>query len=671
MVNTSQVQEPVDNTRFSYLLALLQAAARDRPSSIDGVRHVVAKEVRSLVSTRGNTEENYRESFNKRTIDVSADEFYALILEALSGTSERLANVIRGVKMYTDYLKNESDAEARFDRVLHDLRVAESSSGLHRCWGIYVGNEAHGNFALARQHETWGSDDTAAFLEIQIGDRILFVHSIASDLDPKPRGFPRVELDKFSGLVDEIVYAEVVGAPYVSDKSLWSNALYPARFAFREVSTSRSETFSTKTFPAKIVEAVRKSAISKGVPRVAEVPDYGPWARGVPVLTARDDPKAIVSAFSSALRDAHLFFGAADEHDDVVRRFMTSLMTKPFVILTGLSGSGKTQIAIKLGEWFGSDRWQIIPVRPDWTGPESLLGYEDALRKPSADGRRAWTVPAALEFMLRAAQDAAHPYLLILDEMNLAHVERYFADVLSGMESRSRVLPNLESVDGSMFQRADRPLIPLPKNLMIVGTVNIDETTYLFSPKVLDRANTLEFRVPTASLPTTVNAMARPIPCQPGDAALVRGMLSIAIDDNWHASHATADTETAATLMRSVHEGLCAFNAEFGHRTFYEGLRLTTLMHAAGATSIDDRLDVFVLQKVLPRLNGARRKLEPVLRGLGAFTFDHRKPGEWKNLKDFTFDGEATAQPRLRRSFAKLQRMMRALQTNQFASFSD
>ncbi len=128
-------------------------------------------------------------------------------------------------------------------------------------------------------------------------------------------------------------------------------------------------------------------------------------------------------------------------------------------------GSGKTQIALRFGDWLGEERTRLIPVRPDWTGSEALFGFEDALQPAKPDGRLVWHVPAALEFMLTAAADPHHPYLLILDEMNLAHVERYFADVLSGMESGASVLPNLlPEEDGRwrLVTEGDRRL-PLPE----------------------------------------------------------------------------------------------------------------------------------------------------------------------------------------------------------------
>ncbi|MBA3916315.1 MAG: DUF3578 domain-containing protein, partial [Acidobacteriales bacterium] len=233
--------------------------------------------------------------------------------------------------------------------------------------------------------------------------------------------------------------------------------------------------------------------------------------------TVRLDMGESCQMFAAALRQSNIEFGK--RHDELVASFVAALVSKPLVILTGLSGSGKTQIAIRMGEWLGMGRLYVAAVRPDWTGAEALFGYEDGL-KPLVDGRAAWAVPGPMEFMLSAASDSGNPYLLLLDEMNLAHVERYFADVLSGMESGQPCLPNLvKGADGAWRVRPQGPdRIPLPRNLWIVGTVNVDETTYMFSPKVLDRANTFEFRVPTDEIRTIWR---KPTRCEAGDPALV------------------------------------------------------------------------------------------------------------------------------------------------------
>jgi hypothetical protein len=187
---------------------------------------------------------------------------------------------------------------------------------------------------------------------------------------------------------------------------------------------------------------------------------------------------SIADAFSS-FRDSVTRSGLVADAT-LLRSFFCSLLAKPFVILTGLSGSGKTQLALKLGNWFGVDsagraRSLVVPVRPDWTGPEPLLGYEDAL-STTEHGEHAWAAPEVLRFLLRAEEDHAHPYVLVLDEMNLAHVERYFADFLSGIESRQPVLPNLaRDAAGDWRPTAGEPSrVPVPANVFVVGTVNVD-----------------------------------------------------------------------------------------------------------------------------------------------------------------------------------------------------
>ena len=183
----------------------------------------------------------------------------------------------------------------------------------------------------------------------------------------------------------------------------------------------------------------------------AHLPSVPAAARSTPTSPEAPTPAELFRDFAVAVEASGLRFPAGS---NLVRSFLSSLLAKPFAILTGLAGSGKTQLAMRLGEWFGTDehgrhRHVVVPVRPDWTGPESIFGYEDALRT-SASGAPVWFVPEAFEFVLRAANDPEHPYLLILDEMNLAHVERYFSDFLSGVESRRPVLPDLV-FDGAVW----------------------------------------------------------------------------------------------------------------------------------------------------------------------------------------------------------------------------
>ncbi|SDQ75135.1 5-methylcytosine-specific restriction enzyme B [Burkholderia orbicola] len=385
-------------------------------------------------------------------------------------------------------------------------------------------------------------------------------------------------------------------------------------------------------------------------------------------LPVRADLREAIDTFSTALRASGVKFG--DHHDGLVTSFISSLVTKPLVILTGLSGSGKTQIAIRFGEWLGKDRLHVAAVRPDWTGAEALFGYEDALKR-ELDGRRAWTVPAPLEFILKAAADPQHPYLLLLDEMNLAHVERYFADVLSGMESGQPCIPNLHKGTDDCWRLkagADKQ-IPLPANLWIVGTVNIDETTYMFSPKVLDRANTFEFRVHSSDLSTEA---IKPQPCVAGDQELVRGLLSIAQDDSWHRQRSGDSIIELTQRLRQLHELLSRYNLEFGHRVFYEAIRFATLVQEAGINSLAAIVDRIVMQKVLPRLHGSRRRLESPLLAIAHFCRD-LPDSVAADDKLPTLEVEALPEQgaALPISYAKAIRMLRSLRANQFASFTE
>jgi hypothetical protein len=361
---------------------------------------------------------------------------------------------------------------------------------------------------------------------------------------------------------------------------------------------------------------------------------------------------------STKIRGSGVDYG--ERHESLIRSAIVSLATKRLLLLTGLSGSGKTRLGMAIGQWFGPDRLRVVPVRPDWTGPDALLGFENGL-SATIDGRHAWTVPETLEFILRASQDPENPYLLLLDEMNLAHVERYFADVLSGMESQSPVIPNLHLVGGEWRLR-EPTAVPFPENLFIAGTVNIDETTYMFSPKVLDRANTIEFRVLSTDLQTGAVA---PDTVEAGDAALVRRFIhdSSVQDDDWGGRSQLGD------WLRELHQVLAVYDREFGHRVFYEALRFGSLLSDAGDDSLDTALDLQVLQKVLPRFYGSVRQLADSLYSLGDWCFDG--PGSAASPSFDPMNPPTGRSPVLPLSFDKVQRMTRRLRANHFVSFAE
>lgn len=380
---------------------------------------------------------------------------------------------------------------------------------------------------------------------------------------------------------------------------------------------------------------------------------------------------SIVDQAASALSLAGLRFGDDASHRERVRNFLVSLATRRFVVLAGLSGSGKTQLARRMGQWLGRARVKVVAVRPDWTGPEALLGYEDALQ-PRVNDFPVWHVPPVLGFLLRARAEPHLPFVLVLDEMNLAHVERYFADVLSGMESGDGCLPDVLLTQGSpsrLVGPADRH--PFPSNVFLIGTVNVDETTYQFSPKVLDRASTLEFRVTTEAL-----ASAEMIAdVMEADAATRDAFLALTRDNRWHLDHPPPWADDFTDRVRGIHRLLARDRFEFGHRAYFEAQRLAALLHAAGGAGLNEALDAFVLQKVLPRLHGGRKRLERCLATLIWYCASASAPGD-APVREAVTSSKAPARPMggpvaLPRSLEKVERMTATLLEHQFASFSE
>jgi 5-methylcytosine-specific restriction protein B len=367
-------------------------------------------------------------------------------------------------------------------------------------------------------------------------------------------------------------------------------------------------------------------------------------------------PTELLRAFSTSLKSAGLDYGT--RHDRICATFLASILSKPFVLLTGLTGSGKTQIALKFGEWLGEARRLVVAVRPDWTGPESLFGYENALSVPDADGRLAWFVPPALEFMLRAVHHQDEPHLLVLDEMNLAHVERYFADFLSGMESGEPTLPNLVK-EGAYWRvsASDPQPVPIPRNLWVVGTVNVDETTYAFSPKVLDRAQTIEFRVATEDLNP---AGRRPTVVEAAPAKYLATLLGISREQSAQTTAVGSDGALLVESLKTLHKLLAARDLEFGHRTLTEAIRLWSTLNALGGSNWLQALDLIILQMILPRIHGSRPRVETVLIDLEGYCTNVGSSG-----------ADTTSNPALPFSISKVRRMLRIVRANQFVSFTE
>lgn len=172
-----------------------------------------------------------------------------------------------------------------------------------------------------------------------------------------------------------------------------------------------------------------------------------------------------------------------------LRRYHLSLATRGFVILTGVSGTGKTWLAEAYAESIGA-RHAVVAVAPNWTTNEDLLGYHNPITNHYHDTPFSrFLRDSAAAYAAAVAEDRLpQPYHLVLDEMNLARVEYYFASLLSAMEVRARhAVATLDLGPGDA--------VTLPPNLVVIGTVNIDETTHGFADKVYDRAQLVELNL--------------------------------------------------------------------------------------------------------------------------------------------------------------------------------
>ena len=349
---------------------------------------------------------------------------------------------------------------------------------------------------------------------------------------------------------------------------------------------------------------------------------------------------------------------------NLILRFVSALLTKPFVILTGLSGSGKTKLAQSFAMWICENETQycLVPVGADWTNREPLLGFPNALKSSEyikPDNK-------VLDLLISAVANQKKPYFLILDEMNLSHVERYFADFLSVMETGRK----LSLHNGLQYWNDVPSEIDFPKNLFIIGTVNIDETTYMFSPKVLDRANVIEFRVTAEEMKNYLdkNTILELDKLKSAGADMASSFIKIAQDK----SLKTNDSDILQTELLNFFSELKKTGAEFGYRSAAEISRFAAVVNTVEPDwSMIKIIDAAIMQKLLPKVHGSRRKLEPVLKTLGNLCL---QPGQ--NFDDYIApqsevdfnDSERIKYPI---SLEKILRMYQGLIDNGFTSYAE
>ena len=322
---------------------------------------------------------------------------------------------------------------------------------------------------------------------------------------------------------------------------------------------------------------------------------------------------------------------------------LTAVRTKPFMLLAGISGTGKSRIVRKLAQATNTkeyaneeDRWkdnrpdnfQLIQVKPNWHNSMDVVGFLSNIPEPH------YVFTDFVRFIVKAWQHPETPYFLCLDEMNLAPVEEYFAEFLSSIESRAwdedgnyttdpiispfKVYGKevceamLKELLGEAHHTEANPLaiqfenkgLTLPPNLMVMGTVNMDETTFSFSRKVLDRAMSVEmnkvnyddFKEGKTELMPLLTDYNNLLVNRPQKAQEVQKEIN---------------SQKVIDYLKAVNELLDGTPFKLGYRAANEAILYVAASQefAKEAFSIETAMDEFTLMKILSRIEGDDSRL--------------------------------------------------------------
>jgi 5-methylcytosine-specific restriction enzyme B len=253
--------------------------------------------------------------------------------------------------------------------------------------------------------------------------------------------------------------------------------------------------------------------------------------------------------------------------------------------------------------------------------------------------------------------------------MNLSHVERYFADFLSAMESGEAI--SLHDDTGEDWNGVPAKL-EIPRNLFVIGTVNVDETTYMFSPKVLDRAHVIEFRVSKEEMQAFLENPVKPKLDDPGFVGAgiqyAKAFVAAAVQKD-----VVLEDELKAQVSGVLMEffpSLKEAGAEFGYRTAHEICRFIYFhkeLSGEGWT-FDSAMDAAIMQKLLPKLHGSKKKLGPVLETLIRLCLKETSRPEVAPVAEALLTEENA---RYWSSLEKLARMRKRLAEHGFTSFAE
>lgn len=404
-------------------------------------------------------------------------------------------------------------------------------------------------------------------------------------------------------------------------------------------------------------------------------PDYAP-PKVLPPIGGLIGEKNLISPIHNYITNQGLTFDKK-----IIANYYISLKTKPFVILTGLSGTGKTKLAEYFARYMchengqvNEDRYAFIPVRPDWMDNRGLLGFHNLISET-------FQPSPLLKLMLHACGDNAKPYFVILDEMNIAKVEYYFSDFLSCLETRKTdengaivqepiILHNRErcvaienlsdsnsknkfnlcphdecencekckhgykvETDGKTVMYVP-PKLKIPLNVYFTGTVNVDETTYMFSPKVLDRANTIEFDEIDLNgyfnqkIGTTTDIFDQDYSdfTNKGEFCTIPNVNEI--------KNVFPEFEQYTHKLKELNEILQPYQMHFGYRVVNEILLyLKNAKHSGVDLKVLEAFDYQIKQKILPKFHGSRNKLEDPLEKMQEFCRDNNCPKSKEKIK--------------------------------------
>lgn len=289
--------------------------------------------------------------------------------------------------------------------------------------------------------------------------------------------------------------------------------------------------------------------------------------------------------------------------------FYLSLKTKPFVILAGISGTGKSKLVKLFAEAVGAtsenNQYNLISVKPDWNDSTELLGYKN-LNDEFISGKLTEII-----FDASKEENRNKPYFVCLDEMNLARVEYYLSEYLSLIETRN-LNENGNVVTDLIFPKSlslneELKNLTIPDNLYIIGTVNMDDTTFAFSRKVLDRANTIEFS----------NVNLELLSFKDDEVALseaTNDFLRTRFINIKDALNKDKDfTQNINEKIIEINDILKTGNKHFGYRVRDEVVFYMMENKLSDLLSEEEAFDFQIMQKILPTISGSDLSIKDIL----------------------------------------------------------